>query len=263
MDVMTASAPVGIRVDASVSAIVSAYFAEAYLEGRLRNLLSQQPQPEIVVICRRGSQEETIARDLLDVRLERSVDDPTVEAHRVIVTEDIPTIYAAWNMGIQAAHGTYLTNANSDDRLYPGALRKLTEVLDMRKRVAVAYFDVDVTQETDGLPIGRYEWLEGGLPELLTGCFLGPMPMWRKSLHLVHGLFDAEMHSAGDYEFWMRIAKAGEIFERIPQALGSYLMRNDSAERRHRLRSVWEQARAKARYREGVGIWKTPDLMTD
>lgn len=245
-----------------VSAIVSAYFAEAYLEGRLQNLLAQQPQPEIIVICRRESEEEKIACKTLNVRRERRANDSTVDIHQVIVTEDIPTIYAAWNIGIEAARGEYLTNANSDDRLYPGALRKLAEILDVRKKVAVAYFDVDVTQETDGLPIGRYEWLEGGLPELLTGCFLGPMPMWRKSLHAAHGLFDAEMYSAGDYEFWMRIAKAGEIFERIPQALGSYLMRNDSAERRHRLRSVWEQARAKARYREGVGIWKTPDPMT-
>lgn len=246
-----------------ISAIVSAYFAEAYLEGRLRNLLTQEPLPEIVVVCQRGSREEDIARDVLGVRTERAADDETVDLHQVILTEDIPTIYKAWNIGIEAAHGEYLTNANSDDRLYPGALAALAEILDTKKHAGVAYFDVDVVNEIGGDPIGRYEWLEGGLETLLAGCFLGPMPLWRKSLHAVHGLFDAEMHSAGDYEFWLRLAKAGVSFQRIPRALGAYLARDDSAEKRHRLRSVWEQARAKSRYREGTGIWKTPEPMTE
>lgn len=238
-----------------VSAIISAYFAEAYLEGRIQNLLEQDPKPEIVVVCRENSQEHEIAR--------RYKHDVVIVVDGGAWVDDFPTVYDAWNMGIEVSTGEYITNANSDDRLYPGALRRLAEALDTHPQTAVACFDIDVVHEIDGPPVGRYEWLEGGIKELLDGCFLGPMPMWRRSLHGKYGMFDAEMHSAGDYEFWLRIAKGGERFHRIRQALGAYLYRNDSAEHRHKLRSIWEQARAKGRYRAGVGIWQIPEPMTD
>ena len=157
-----------------------------------------------------------------------------------------------------------LTNANTDDRLYPSALAKLAAALDVHKKYAVAYADVDVVLELGGAPTGRYEWAEGGIEDLLHGCFLGPMPMWRKSLHTQYGLFDGDMHSAGDYEFWMRIAKAGEKFWHVKEVCGAYLKRDDSAEHRFKLRSIWEQARAKGRYREGVNaLWTKPAIMTE
>jgi glycosyltransferase involved in cell wall biosynthesis len=233
-----------------VSCIVSAYFAEQYLEGRLQNLLAQKPQPEIVVVCQRGSAEHIIAATFEQIT-------------NVVLTDDIPTIYAAWNLGVQAATGDYITNSNSDDRLYPGALARLADALDTNKKYSVAYADVDVVEEIGGAPVNRYEWAEGGIEELLTGCFIGPMPMWRKSLHDKHGYFDAEMRSAGDYEFWLRVAKAGVKFFHVRQVCGAYLKRDDSAEHKFKLRSLWEQARAKGRYREGVGIWAKPGIMTD
>lgn len=237
----------------TVSAIVSAYYAKDFLPGRLENLLSQLPLPEIVIVCRQDSPEHEIA-------LEHSRKNENIV---IVTTPDIPTIYAAWNMGISVASGEYVTNANSDDRLYPNALKKLAEALDNNKKYSVAYSDADIVDVLNGPPIDRFEWMEGGISELLVGCFLGPWPMWRKSLHEKYGVFDAEMHSAGDYEFWLRLAKAGEKFFHLRQVTGAYLKRDDSAERRLKLRSIWEQARAQGRYREGVGIWKKPEPMTD
>jgi len=231
-----------------ITAIVSAYFDAQYLAGRLDNLLAQKPKPEIVVVCQTDSAEHTIAMGYKGVE--------------IVTTPDIPTIYAAWNMAIKRATGDYLTNANCDDRLYPGALAALTKVLDKNPKYAVVYADADVVEAVDGPPIGAFEWAEGGIEQLLRGCFVGPMPMWRKSLHDKYGLFDGEMYSAGDYEFWLRIAKADERLYHFRGSLGAYLKRQDSAEHRESLRSLWEQARAKARYREGVGIWKTPSPMT-
>lgn len=235
-----------------VSCIVSAYYAEPYIRARLDNLIDQDAEPEIIVVCQRGSAEHLAATGY------------PAERVKVILTDDVPTIYAAWNIGIGAATGDYLTNSNCDDTLYPGALSKLAEALDKHPLHAAAYSDVDVVEELDGLPVGRYEWTEGGLPELLIGCFLGPWPMWRRSLHEKHGLFDAEMQSAGDYEFWLRLAKAGKRFYHLRETTGAYLKRDDSAEHRFNLRSLWEQARAKGRYREGASpLWTTPTLMTD
>ena len=238
----------------TVSCIVSAYYAEEFLGGRLQNLMAQKPTPEIVVICRVNSAEHELIKSEYE----------GFDFINLVLTDDIPTVYAAWNLGIQIATGDYITNQNSEDRLYPGALAKLADALDKHaKKYNVVYSNADIVETLGGPPAGRYEWMEGGIEELLHGCFLGPWPMWRKSLHEKYGYFDGEMHSAGDYEFWMRLAKAGEKFFHLREVTGAYLKRDNSAEHRHKLRSIWEQARAKARYREGVNeLWTKPEPMT-
>ena len=226
-----------------VSTIVSAYFAADYLAGRLDNLFTQEPKPEIVVVCQRNSAEHKIIQDYaLDVVL--------------VLTDDIPTIYAAWNLGIEASSGEYVTNANCDDRLFPGALAKMAAILDGKPAYALVYGNQDIVAEIGGDPTGKFEWAEGGIEQLLKGCFCGPMPMWRKSLHAKHGYFDPEMQVAGDYEFWLRITKAGERLYHIKETVGAYLNIRTSAEKRQRNLTSWETARARARYRKGIGIWQ-------
>jgi glycosyltransferase involved in cell wall biosynthesis len=219
---------------ASVTAIVSAYFSAEFLEGRIKNLLAQMPRPEVIVVCQEGSEDARLARDRRDVT--------------VIHTANVPTIYAAWNLAVQAAQGDYLTNANSDDRHYPGALATLSRALDEHPDVALVYADDDIVREVGGDPVNRHQWIEGDFDVLRQVCFLGPMPMWRKSLHDKYGLFDESMKVAGDYEFWLRVASRGETFLHLPRAIGAYAMRSDSAERRESLRTIWETARARSRY---------------
>lgn len=225
-----------------VSAIVSAYYAEEYLEGRLDNLLAQSEQPEIVVVCQKDSAEHRIATLML----------VKAPVHRLVLTDNIPTIYEAWNQAIQFSTGKYITNANSDDRLYPGALMRMANTLEQNPDCGLVYSNVDIVEEIGGKPTGCYRWAEGDFDVLMKGCFMGPMPMWRKSLHDKYGLFDAEMHIAGDYEYWLRLANGGEKFYHINDALGAYLKRKDSAEHREELRAVWETARARGKYRQNL-----------
>ncbi|MHC4676488.1 MAG: glycosyltransferase family protein, partial [Planctomycetota bacterium] len=143
-------------------------------------------------------------------------------------------------------------NINTDDRLYPGALQRMIDVLDDNPEVGVVYPDVDRVAEIDGEPFGQFTWAEGDFDVLIHGCFLGPMPMWRKSLHDEYGLFDAGMHSSGDYDFWLRLAKAGVKMQRIAEPLGRYFDREESIEHREPIRTVWETANARSRYRENA-----------
>lgn len=230
-----------------VSAIVSAYFSEEYIDSRLENLMRQSARPEIIVVCQQDSPEYSAA-----IRAQ-------VQYARVVIipTEDIPTVYTAWNLGIERARGCYITNANTDDTWYPGGLERLVKALDEHPDYAIAYAYSDI--EKKGEIIGRFEWLEGGLEDLvMRGCFLGPMPVWRKSLHATYGMFDGEMHSSGDYEFWMRLAHGSEKFILVPESLGLYQQRDKSLERREKLRSIWETSRARARYREALSYWQKP-----
>jgi glycosyltransferase involved in cell wall biosynthesis len=217
---------------AKISAIISAYYAEDFLEGRLENLEGQTGVDlEIVVVCEKGSVEHKIAK-----------------RYSPILTKGIPSIYEAWNLGIKAASGEYLTNANCDDRLYPGALASLAEVLDNYPNVAVAYGWDDIVRTIMGDPISRHVWPQGDFEDLLLGCFIGPMPMWRASLHDKYGLFDANYLSAGDYEFWMRVTQAGEYVKLLPMVIGAYCRRDDNLERREAMRSIWETGRARGKY---------------
>jgi GT2 family glycosyltransferase len=233
----------------NVCAIVSAYFCESYLEGRLENLALQDIPKEIVVVCQEKSREHAIAlkagNECADIR--------------IITTADIPTVYGAWNLALRSTEAEYLTSANSDDRHYPGALRKLVEALDRNPKIAIAYSNVDMVRNVDGPPDGKFEFMKGGMKELFwLGCFLGPMPMWRRSLHETYGEFDPSFTVAGDYEFWMRIASKGEKFYKVDDVLGSHLERPDALEHKSPVKTTWEIARAKFAYRDIMENQKPP-----
>lgn len=196
-----------------VTAIVSAYYAADYIDGRLTNLLEQSPRPEIVVIAQQGSIEEQIARQY---------------GCLVLTTAGIPTLYKAWNIGIRACSGEYITSANCDDRLYPDALKTMAKALDKYADCGVAYSDIDIDEE--GKPIRTWKRKEPSIKSLLTTCAPGPFPMWRKALHNKYGLFNEAFQVAGDYEFWLRLASRGVKFHHIKKALGTWAKRPDALE---------------------------------
>jgi len=228
----------------SVSAIVSAYFAEKYITARLENLQQQSAPPEIVVVCQDRSPEHELTLDFMRHTPKARV--------TMVSTPDVPTIYEAWNLAVSVAQGEFLTSANCDDHLRPTALEVMARELKRHSKYAVVYGNQEIVERLDGPVVGTYDWLEGGLTELLQGCFVGPMPMWRKSLHTQYGLFDPGLYIAGDYEFWLRIASHGERFLHIRGIVGTYLKRSDSAEHRESLRTVWETAQVRTRYRKEV-----------
>lgn len=219
-----------------VSAVVSAYKTDlAQLAHRLNNL-ADQGIAETVIVCQKNSPEHQFLEDI------------HISVPDACLTDDIPTVYGAWNIGIRNSKSEFITNANSDDVLYPGALRYLEGLLKENPEYALVYGNSDIVTTYHGYPVGRYEWMEGCHEELLGRCFIGPMPVWRRSLHEKYGFFDEEMHSAGDYEFWLRIASLGEKFLHSRRCVGAFLSHPDSASRRESVRSLWEGARARSRY---------------
>jgi hypothetical protein len=213
----------------SVSAIISAYYHDGYLGRRLENLAAQRPSPAIILVCQQKSAEHVIALDY-----QSRLDNLTI-----ITTADIPTVYGAWNIALNTCDSDYVTNANCDDEHYSGALATLASCLDQNPDAAVAYADSDIVDAAPPFP-NRFNWSVGGFATLLhTGCFLGPMPMWRRSLHDRYGQFDESLKVAGDYEFWLRIAAEGEKFCKFSdKTLGVYRYRDNSRERRHPARTL-------------------------
>jgi len=261
-----------------VSAIVSAYKAQDYIEGCLEDLRFQNEfnlnRLEIVVVCQEGSEEHKQAELFKD----------SVRPHQIIIvtTEDIPTVYHAWNLGIKAATGRYITNANADDRRHPRSMEICADILDARLDIDLVYHDQYITWEPNQtfagflrenhgkeLKGGRWEgepgffsWLEYDKIKLSDGCFVGPQPMWRVTLHQRHGYFIDEWKSAGDYEFWLRIA-GDKNFLHIPVSLGLYLARPDGIELSSPIESQQESTNAifMHQYPEGFEMVPSGDFV--
>lgn len=226
-----------------VSAIVSTYNSEAFLRGCLEDLLAQSlgERIEIIVIDSGSEQGEGAIVKAMQA------DHPNI---RYLRTER-ETIYAAWNRGVRMARGRYLTNANADDRHRRDALERMARHLEQRPDVALVYADSKVTRAEnagfDDAPVEAcFKWPEFEPRNLFSVCYIGPQPMWRRSLHDRYGYFDAQMKVAGDYDFWLRLATQ-ETFLHIPELLGLYLLSQGSVEHAQAAAGVRESELARER----------------
>lgn len=204
-----------------VSAIVSTYNSEMFINGCLQDLVEQtlyrKGELEIIVIDCNSEQNEA------DIVQEYQAKYPNIVYQRI---SERLTLYAAWNLGIQAARGQYITSANSDDRHHPEALEVMAHYLDEHPKIALVYADQLITRVANDTwatteAAERWNWPPFSYSELERRCVTGSQPMWRKSLHQKYGYFRSEFVCAGDYEFWLRIGKT-ESFTRLPEVLGLY-----------------------------------------
>jgi glycosyltransferase involved in cell wall biosynthesis len=225
-----------------VSAIVSVFNCERFLEGCLEDLEAQTTsQKTEIVIVSTGSEEN-----------EKAIVEAYQKKFDNIVFLETPrreTLYKAWNIGIERSSGKYITNANSDDRHRSDAFEVMSKFLDNNEEIDLVYADSIITETENETferctPVGFMDHFD--VMDRVTFS-IGPHPMWRRRIHQMFGLFDERLEAAGDYEFWMRIAgkcKFGHIKER----LGLYLRNPVSAERRNYERTALEVIDVKRRY---------------
>ncbi|TAN45967.1 MAG: glycosyltransferase [Nitrospirae bacterium] len=230
-----------------ISAIVSTYNSGRFLRGCLEDLLSQTiaSRLEIIVVDSGSTENEgAIVREFQRTH-------PNIAYLR---TETRETVYAAWNRGIRAAHGRYLTNANTDDRHRKDAFEIMCGALDDHPEIALAYADLIVT-ECENETFDRhtksdeYAWSDWSRNMLLDkGCFIGPQPVWRRAVHDIYGFFDESLTVSGDYEFWLRISQTFD-FMHIKIPLGLYLKSPYSIEHSNEKTKEMEDYRVISMYR--------------
>lgn len=231
-----------------ISAIVSTYNAEEFIEGLLVDLLSQTiaEKTEIIVIDSGSQQNERKIVELYQQKYQNI---------RYLRTER-ETVYQAWNRGVKMARGKYLTNANTDDRHRPDAFERHCATLDKQPETALVYSDCLITSKPNETFLknsahGIYQFHDHDVDILLDGkCYVGPMPVWRAELHEQYGFFDEYFVTSGDYEFWTRLAVQGEIFVHLPEITGIYMDRPDSIEKR----SKWEKKRENSYVKQRYGV---------
>ena len=229
-----------------ISAIVSTFKSERFMRGCLEDLERQTiaGQMEIIVVDSASPQNERAIVEEFQKRFSNIT---------YIRTDERETVYGAWNRGVKAARGRYVTNANTDDRHRSDAFEILVRALEHNPEVSLAYADCLITKiENETFEsthaTRKYQWLDFDKTSLLTkGCFVGPQPVWRREVHDEHGYFDAEFVASGDYEFWLRLARTRK-FLHVRETLGLYLESPASVEHSNGPRGEWESWEARRRH---------------
>lgn len=202
----------------TVSALVSCYHAEQFVERRMKNLLAEGV--EVVVVCQKNSKEHKIAKKF-----------PV----KLITTVDIPTVGKAWNLAIQNSTGEFLTIANTDDLIYKDGFEHMKKVF-RNEQVGLVFPRIDLITTNTVTSWDRMRCKSGVIPDmynlLSVKSIIGPMPMWRRSLHEQFGYLNEEYEVITDYEWCLRLAKGGVGFYYIAEPMGLYLRRADSLEHR-------------------------------
>jgi len=230
-----------------ISAVVSTYNSKRFIRGCLQNLEHQTIADKLeIIVINSGSQEneEAIVREYQ-------------QKHNNIVyieTEQREGIYTAWNRAVKVARGTFLTNANTDDRHREDALEIMSEMLLANPDVALVYGDQICTDTpnatfTNHHAIEMARRAEYNHERLLFGCCVGSQPMWRKSLHTELGYFDDTLTCAGDWDFWLRISISSRYkFKHIPEFLGLYYYNENGIEHGRKIHSLYERYIVGKRY---------------
>lgn len=206
-----------------LTAMVSLYNAERFVRPLFDDLLRQTiaPKMEILVVdaCSPQSDGELVQKVMRD--------NPWASI-RYFRTETRETCAATTNRIVRESRGKYLTMANADDRHVPDALATLVNVLEQNPEMDLAYADCAVTETENEDPLTTeaivdfFRWPDFNPALLFDRCFVGPQPVYRRSMHDRFGLYD-ETLLANDYEFYLRAVSRGSKFIHVPEVLGLYL----------------------------------------
>jgi glycosyltransferase involved in cell wall biosynthesis len=125
----------------------------------------------------------------------------------------------AINKGLARARGTICAYLNSDDMLAPDAVAKAVAYFQSHPDCEVIYGKAAYVDKEDRVT-GMYNTREYSFEELMAYCIIcQPAAFWRSRIAKAVGPFDDTLSYAMDYEYWLRIDRAGGRIEHLPELL--------------------------------------------
>ncbi len=185
-----------------ISIIIPVFNNRNTIEGTLLSVIDQSMDNYELIIVDGGSTDGSL--DIIK-KYHKWID--------LTISESDEGIYDAFNKGVRAANGEWICFIGADDRLYS---KEFTHNADRNLKMAIersnfyVYGKIEHRNEKGGLiEIGGIPWDEA------KKCFYQTMNInhcgafHHKSLFNEFGLFDINFKIAGDYDFLLRIMKAG------------------------------------------------------
>lgn len=142
---------------------------------------------------------------------------------KIIELSSRETVYAAWNIAIEASKHDYVMNYNTDDKLFRGALLTLQAYISQNSAVDVFYSNCFLSNNKEHTLDNFHNWMDASKKEnLLEGCCVGPFPLLKKKTVIDCGMFNPDFWITGDYEMWCRMQSKGAKFYKVDDTMGVY-----------------------------------------
>jgi glycosyltransferase involved in cell wall biosynthesis len=127
----------------------------------------------------------------------------------------------AINKGFARSRGEIHAFLNSDDVLESDAVAKAVAYFRAHPEWDLLYGEANYIDEDDCVT-GRYETDDYSFDRLMRNCCIcQPAAFWTRRVAERVGPFNVALHCALDYEYWLRIARAGGRIVRVPDLLAA------------------------------------------
>lgn len=125
----------------------------------------------------------------------------------------------AINKGFAQSTGQLRGYLNSDDVLRPGAIRTAVDHFLKRPEIDMIYGRAEYINENDEF-LQMYRTAPYSFDHLANECIIcQPAAFWTSRIAHVIGLFDESLHYAMDYDYWLRIDRAGGRIAHVGEIL--------------------------------------------
>src|SRR5262249_4541516 len=102
-----------------------------------------------------------------------------------------------------------------------GAISKVVQHFQKRPACDLVY-GRDAYVDVEERYLGWFPTTDYSFETLIDNCCISqPAAFWRDRIMKLAGTFDESLYSIMDYEYWMRLDRAGAIIEYLPELLAS------------------------------------------